>query len=146
MRFLQVSHYARASDEVRALFAGRWPNFSLREMASRGDGSIRIECEALDKLQRLRSLWGGPLTVNSAYRDPRYNRRVGGAPLSQHKKGRAFDISVRGMSADQRERLRAFAVAAGFRAFGGYNTFLHVDNRERPAFWGKRWAWPKSKR
>jgi len=57
----------------------RWPNFSPEEIACRGDGTIRINEPALDKLQALRDRLGVPLIVHSAYRSPAYNRQVGGA-------------------------------------------------------------------
>ena len=57
----------------------RWPDFSAEEIASRGDGTIRINEPALNRLQTLRNNLGVPLIVNSAYRSPDYNRQVGGA-------------------------------------------------------------------
>ena len=68
-------------------------------------------------------------------RDPVHNARVGGAPLSRHKLGDAFDVALAG---HDREALRAAARAAGFRGFGHYRTFLHVDLGPRRE-WGK-WA------
>ena len=38
----------------------RWPNFSPEEIACRGDGTIRINEPALDKLQALRDRLGAP--------------------------------------------------------------------------------------
>ena len=68
-----------------------WPNFSPAEIACRGTGSILIDEAALDRLQTLRSRLGKPLIVNSAYRSPEHNRRVGGAKHSKHLEGAAFD-------------------------------------------------------
>jgi peptidoglycan hydrolase-like protein with peptidoglycan-binding domain len=42
---------------------------------------------------KIRDAYGSPLTVNSAYRPPSVNRRVGGARFSQHITGLAIDIS-----------------------------------------------------
>ena len=58
----------------------RWPNFSAAEIACRGTGAIKINTEAMDKLQALRDRLGKPLIVRSAYRSPEHNRAVGGAP------------------------------------------------------------------
>jgi zinc D-Ala-D-Ala carboxypeptidase len=60
--------------------AWRWPNFSAAEIACRGTGAIKINTEAMDKLQALRDRLGKPLVVRSAYRSPEHNHAVGGAP------------------------------------------------------------------
>ncbi|MDT8320646.1 MAG: D-Ala-D-Ala carboxypeptidase family metallohydrolase, partial [Xanthomonadales bacterium] len=72
----------------------RWPSFSPAEIASRGEGAIRINAQAMDKLQSLRNRLGKPLIVRSAYRSPSHNRAVGGAPASKHMQGTAFDIAM----------------------------------------------------
>ena len=43
-------------------------------------------------LQPLRDAWGKPLTINSGYRCPKLNEKVGGVPTSQHVKGQAADV------------------------------------------------------
>jgi hypothetical protein len=102
-----------------------WPHFQPKELASRGDGSLLVDAASLDCLESLRRAIGRPLTILSAYRDPLHNARVGGAPMSQHKFGRAFDIRL---SADvERDLLNRLARDAGFTGFGNYNTFVHVD-------------------
>jgi zinc D-Ala-D-Ala carboxypeptidase len=104
----------------------RWPNFSAQEIACRGDGKIRINEPALDKLQALRDQLGVPLIVHSAYRSPAYNRQVGGAKQSMHLQGAAFDIS---MANHDPESFEAAARAVGFTGFGFYlrQNFMHVD-------------------
>ena len=104
----------------------RWPNFSAQEIACRGDGKIRINEPALDKLQALREKLGVPLIVHSAYRSPAYNRRIGGAKQSMHLQGAAFDIS---MANHDPESFEAAARAVGFTGFGFYprQNFMHVD-------------------
>jgi zinc D-Ala-D-Ala carboxypeptidase len=104
----------------------RWPNFTPEEIACRGDGKIRINAPALDKLQALRDKLGVPLIVNSAYRSPAYNRKVGGAKQSTHLQGAAFDIS---MANHDPESFQAAARAVGFTGFGFYprQNFMHVD-------------------
>ena len=74
--------------------AWRWKNFSPAEIACRGSGSLRINEEALDKLQALRDRLAKPLIVRSAYRSPAHNQAVGGAPRSKHLDGAAFDIAM----------------------------------------------------
>lgn len=95
----------------------RWLNFSPEEIACRGDGKIRINEAARDKLQALRDRLGVPLIVHSAYRTPNYNRQVGGAEHSMHLQGAARDV--------------------GFTGFGFYprQNFMHIDT-DRARQWG----------
>ena len=114
----------------------RWPSFSPAEIASRSDGEIKINTQAMDKLQSLRNRLGKPLIVNSGYRSPAHNRAVGGAPASKHMLGTAFDIS---MSNHDPVAFEAAARAVGFLGFGTYprSDFMHIDlgpARE----WGER--------
>jgi zinc D-Ala-D-Ala carboxypeptidase len=104
----------------------RWKNFSPAEIACRGSGSLRINEEALDKLQALRDRLGKPLIVRSAYRSPAHNRAVGGAPRSKHLDGAAFDIA---MANHDPVEFEAAARAVGFLGFGFYprSGFIHVD-------------------
>lgn len=89
------------------------PNFTLEEMtASETAARYHIDNtppnEVLMNLRRLalfledvRKAVGAPLHINSAYRSPEANKKVGGKPTSQHCKGTAADIKVKGMTPDQ---------------------------------------------
>lgn len=104
----------------------RWPNFSPRELACKGTGSLLVDEVALDKLQQLRDTLGIPLLVTSAYRSPEHNRKVGGAKESYHMKGCAYDIRM------ENQDPVAFEYAArdvGFRGVGYYpkQGFMHID-------------------
>lgn len=112
----------------------RWPNFTPEEMECRGTGKLRVRKDALDALQALRTCIGKPFYINSAYRSPEHNAAVGGAKNSQHLHGRAFDIALRGFTGPTIERM---AREHGFRGIGRYNTFIHIDTRERGATWGQ---------
>jgi hypothetical protein len=106
--------------------AWRWPSFSPAEIACRGTGAIKINTEAMDKLQFLRNRLGKPLIIRSAYRSPSHNRAIGGAPASKHMLGTAFDIS---MANHDPATFIAAARAMGFLGFGTYprSGFLHID-------------------
>lgn len=103
----------------------RWPNFKPIEVACKGDGMVLIHEQSLDCLQKLRTSLGKPLIINSAYRSPEYNKSVGGAPGSKHLTGQAFDIRITPQVS--REEIHKFGKLAGFKGFGDYNTFVHVD-------------------
>jgi hypothetical protein len=104
----------------------RWPSFSPAEIACRGTGAIKINTEAMDKLQTLRNRLGKPLIVRSGYRSSSHNRAVGGAKASKHMDGIAFDIA---MANHDPLAFEAAARAVGFLGFGFYprSGFMHVD-------------------
>ena len=52
-------------------------------------------------LEEVRKAVGRPLHINSAFRSVEANRIVGGKSTSQHCKGAAADIKVKGMTPDQ---------------------------------------------
>ncbi len=110
----------------------RWKYFTRDELKCKGDGTFVANNNALDKLERLRELMGVPLTINSAYRSPAHNRKIGGADNSMHVQGRAFDISVKG---HEPSAVYTAALHAGFTGFGFYRTFLHVDTGAKRS-WG----------
>ena len=107
------------------------PNFSWSELRCKcGCGAQWISSPALDKLQALRERVGKPVVVHSAARCRDYNAKVGGKDQSQHistadKPGRAFDVSIAGMTPDQVARE---AEAVGFLGIGVYPD-LHPHGR-----------------
>ncbi len=119
-----------------------WINFTPKEIASKGNGEVYTQYYALNMLQVLRIMWGKPLHLNSAYRDPEYNAKVGGATSSYHMKGQAFDVSVVGWTTAEKEAFKELAYEVGFTGFGGYDTFIHIDTGPT-RFWGQSWATPE---
>ena len=120
-----------------------WPDFDPSEVACRGTGKIRVRRAALDKLQALRDSLNAPMIINSAYRSPEHNQKVGGARNSKHLEGHAFDVSMTNQDPKKFERL---ARGVGFTGFGFYppkkGDFIHIDmGAERE--WGTRWEAPK---
>lgn len=115
----------------------RWRNFSPRELACKGTGSLRVDEDALDRLQALRDLLQRPLLITSAYRSPSHNKRVGGAKNSYHMKGVAFDVRMENQDPQEFE---AAARRVGFTGFGYYpkSGFMHIDTGPARS-WGKPW-------
>jgi len=44
--------------------------------------------------EKIRAFRGAPIKVNSGYRSPEYNKKIGGAKTSQHMKGEALDLPL----------------------------------------------------
>ena len=80
-------------------------NFTLDEMCKSRDARklrinnvpspkevarLKVLCEKV--LQPLRDYMGAPVIINSGYRSPELNKKVGGVRDSQHVKGEAADI------------------------------------------------------
>jgi zinc D-Ala-D-Ala carboxypeptidase len=61
--------------------------------------NLRTLCSVV--LDPLRESLGQAIKVNSGYRSPALNRRIGGSATSQHTQGRATDIQCPGMSTMQ---------------------------------------------
>ena len=101
-----------------------WEDFDPSEIACKHCGELMVDLESMDALQALRTRLERPVLLNSAYRCPMHNREVGGAPLSYHRLGQAFDVRLTDYSTAV---LKAASKKAGFTGFGEYNTFLHVD-------------------
>ncbi len=115
---------------------GKWPNFSSSEMACRHCGEIYYWPEFMDRLQKARNLAGRAFHIHSAHRCSLYNAMIGGAPLSQHLK-LAADISTKN---HDRQNLYQSCLRAGFRGFGFYKTFLHIDLGRRRYWFGSQKA------
>lgn len=106
--------------------AERWPNFRPGELACKHCQALRVNYYALDTLQKFRNLLGRPVVLNSAYRCADHNQAVGGAPASYHLSGRAFDTQTFATNRGQ-FHLTRLAAEAGFRGFGYYDHFTHLD-------------------
>ena len=113
-----------------------WKNFSPSEIACKGNGELLVNYAAMDALQTFRELVAVPVRINSAYRSESHNKAVGGAKHSYHKLGRAFDIPI---TKDlKRDKIHVAAEAAGFKGIGDYNSFVHIDTREKYVHFDRR--------
>lgn len=121
-----------------------WPFFKPSELACRGTGKLVIEEEFMDRLHRLRTIYGEPLKASSGYRDPIYNVQVSKTgPDGPHTTGRAVDILIFGPNV---YRLVKDAMALGFTGIGIHqrgnqnSRFVHLDDivssiHPRPRIW-----------
>jgi len=118
-------------------------NFTQKEFNSK-DGSsmpddVLKNIELLsEQLQIIRDYTGKSITINSGYRSPEHNASIGGVSNSQHVLGKAADIVIDGMKPSDTYALIEYLNDKGVIKIGGlgsYNTFTHVDIREKTARW-----------
>jgi uncharacterized protein YcbK (DUF882 family) len=97
-----------------------------------------IEEELIEKLQKLRDLYGKPIAVTSGYRCPHHNEQVGGAKNSSHVNGMAADIQPKIITLDELDNLYDICYTIFDNIGDGRNKrFIHVDTRP-PKSTGKR--------
>ena len=103
-------------------------NFNLREFQCKcGCGTVKLHSELLRRLQAIRTETGRAVVINSGYRCPTHNKKVGGASNSQHLHGKAADIVIKGLPiAEQRKICEKYFTDGGI---GYANTYTHVDTR-----------------
>ena len=100
-----------------------------------------------NNLQVLRDTIDKPIYVVSGYRNPTYNKRIGGAKRSYHMKAMAADIRVNGMNPKEVKAVIEVLIAEGKMEQGGVGLytssrknsstgFVHYDIRGRKARWG----------
>ena len=83
-------------------------------------------------LQPLRDLYQKPMKVNSGFRTPELNARVGGVATSQHCKGEAADIETGNHTESYRLARLAKTTPAIFKEIDQmilYPTFVHFSHR-----------------
>lgn len=126
-----IEKYSRARDGNINLSA----NFKVKEFACK-DGSdyILISTDLVKLLQNIRNHFGRAVTINSAYRNAVYNRKIGGVSNSQHIYGTAADIVVSGVTPLQVAQY-VETVQPNSGGIGLYNGFTHVDVRVNRARW-----------
>lgn len=118
-------------------------NFSLSEFACNDGTAVPASLipnvqELANNLQVLRDEIGEPLHVNSGYRTPTYNAKVGGKKASQHLKATAADITAKSYSPKQLAAVIERLIKAGKMQQGGigiYPGFTHYDVRGTKARW-----------
>ena len=86
----------------------------------------KMDKDFLSKLDKAREYAKIPFVINSAYRSPEHNAKIGGSPNSSHIKGLAVDIRT----TDSRTRYRVLEalIHVGFNRIGIADTFIHVDD------------------
>ena len=128
---VEINAYSKAKDGDKKLST----NFKVKEFASKdGSNAVLVAPRLVMVLQSLRSHFCAAVTINSGYRTPQYNAKVGGVTDSQHCYGTAADIVVRGKTPAQ---VAAYArqLMPDWGGVGVYDSFCHIDVREARADW-----------
>lgn len=122
------------------------PNFPLSELQCKcgceTPGPVLVALRKLShRLQTIRDAFGKPITIESGYRCPEHNKKVGGAEKSLHLKGMAADLKFSEKSGDFAHGFIEGLIAAGRLDEGGigryrkYPDMVHYDYRGKRARW-----------
>jgi hypothetical protein len=95
---------------------------------------VEPDKKLIKTLETIRDHFGAPVTVSSGIRCKTHNTNVGGASQSQHMKGTAADIKVKGISPSEVVKY-AESLMPNTGGIGTYNTFTHIDVRSTKARW-----------
>lgn len=128
---VEINAYSKAKDGSKKLSA----NFTVKEFACKdGSDAVLTAPRLVMVLQSIRSHFGVPVVIHSAYRTPQYNKQVDGVAHSQHCYGTAADITVRGQKPVD---VAAYArkIMPDWGGVGIYGSFCHIDVREIKADW-----------
>lgn len=118
-------------------------NFSLEEFKCKDGTPVppelmqNVQLLAIN-LQALRDYLGAPIHVNSGYRTPAYNAKVGGKKASQHMLAKAADITTKNKTPRQLAAIIEKLISQGKMKQGGlgiYPGFVHYDVRGKKARW-----------
>jgi uncharacterized protein YcbK (DUF882 family) len=118
-------------------------NFTKEEFDSNDGSEMPINIyhnivKVANQLQVLRDYLKKPININSGYRSEEYNKAIGGVPDSQHLMGRAADITIKGISANEVYETIEKLITNGHILQGGlglYDNFVHYDIRGSRARW-----------
>ncbi len=120
-------------------------NFKLKEFECKGGCDMPLEVyeniiKLAGQLQFLRDYTGRPITINSAYRCPEHNAKVGGSKTSQHLLGKAADITIQSLKPAEVYALIEELIDMGHMLQGGLGLyekkgFVHYDIRKTKARW-----------
>lgn len=103
--------------------------FACKDGCGLGLNDGDVNPELVEVLEDVREHFGKPVVINSGLRCQAHNKRVGGAPRSQHLLGTAADIRVSGVDPTivydylNKKYTNRYGV-------GKYKNFTHIDVRK----------------
>lgn len=121
-------------------------NFTIQEFMCHNGTNVPVFYydnvkKLAENLQVLRDYLGLPININSGYRTPQYNKKIGGSALSQHLFAKAADFHVVGYSPKMLALIIEDLIQSGKMVQGGigiYDSWVHYDIRGKKARWDLR--------
>jgi len=120
-------------------------NFNLKEFECKCGCDMPLEVyenliKLTGQLQILRDYLGRPIKINSAYRCPKHNAKIGGSKTSQHLLGKAADITIQSLKPIEVFTIIEDLIDFGVMLQGGLGLyeekgFVHYDIRKTRARW-----------
>lgn len=114
-------------------------HFGVWEFKCKDNSRVIVLSKALvELLEKVREHFKRPVVINSGYRTVQYNSQLhNSSPKSQHTLGKAADVRVTGVSP---ANVYAYLnqLYPNSHGIGIYNTFVHVDVREKKSRWDYR--------
>ncbi len=105
-------------------------HFTGEEFKCKDGAEEYLYCPNLiEVLEKIRKCLNAPVIINSGYRTPEWNAKVGGAKCSYHMKGMAADIVVKGHTPKEVAKI-ASEIMKNHGGVIRYTNFVHVDVRE----------------
>jgi len=145
MKFIQkmlqkVKMPTKKNTEVKG---NKWYNDKLRNMdikyfklsefdcpTDSGSGE-NMELAFLKKLDNCRELAGIPFKINSGYRSPKHNTKIGGVKNSSHTNIPCNAVDIHAASSEERYRILEAAIKTGFNRIGIGKNFIHLDTDKK---------------
>ncbi|PZT47232.1 peptidase M15 family protein [Helicobacter valdiviensis] len=125
---LQNPYFKESEFDCKCGKCTRPPNVPSDELVS-------ILCE-------IREFFEAPIIINSAYRCPTHNAKVGGATNSQHTIGSAVDFIVKGVKTEEVYNFvlekwgeEPLGIAIKRNTNNPHAGFVHLDTRGKKARW-----------
>ena len=120
-------------------------NFNISEFNSKDGSKMPSDVflnmiKLANQLQILRDYTGRAITVNSGYRSPKHNAKIGGSLSSQHLLGKAADITIKDLKPAEVFMIINELIDMGLMLQGGLGLyekkgFVHYDIRKTKARW-----------
>lgn len=108
---------------------------NIEFMCKCGCRRIKLDNSLKLYLEIVRYHFRKSIYINSGYRCPAWNKKVGGASKSQHMLGKAADIRVHGVSAAKVSKFCSNLMIKHGGVSLSYPTFTHIDTRNYKARW-----------
>lgn len=97
-------------------------------------GFNTVDIELLEILETVRHYFMQPVKITSGCRCTTHNLKIGGSYDSQHTKGRAADFKVQNTTPQEVHDFLCRTYPDRF-GIGLYESWIHVDSREKKARW-----------